>query len=200
ALAQAGHSPALHALAARYFRWMKDRLRWLARGTGLSRVDLEDAQQGSYEVLLQAVGAFRLCQVGWDRPCHFRTFLRLKLRNYLRNICKQRRRQERHFDRSAEVSSLLTAVPSRPSSPARQTGLPNRDDGDPAATAEYWDLISHLWAKVRRLGARSQYVVEQWSDGAALTLIAHELGQPYHRVKRQWQVTLAQLREWLQGL
>jgi len=181
--------PAAHVLIARHHGWAKRHIARLALAHGLSAPDIEDAQQQTVIVLLQAIAYYRNSpRVPHGSFARFsRWFLRCRSANLIRGLCRCQRR----YDRSAE--SMVTLAGGLAN--ARHASL--RDN--PARLAEWGETLEALRTVPNHLDERERKLWQLLATGSELGQIAVVLRISRRTVGRRRGRLLNKVRDLLSG-
>jgi RNA polymerase sigma factor (sigma-70 family) len=190
---ECGYGPAASELIVRYHKWMYHLVARKARGTRLSAADVQDAQQNAVFAIKEAIDHYNALELGKQKGCSFRTFLRQVLTRRFVDFVRQVKRDRKHFDRSPRGADVLEEDNSPCGRRPIRRDAPHAGTGDPADTAAWRELMARLHVAVGRLGEEARALWERLASGASLRVIAEEMGVSYDVAKRRRQTLLAQL-------
>jgi hypothetical protein len=118
----------------------------------------------------------------------------LKVSGRLADFAKQRRRAESRIDRSEGAERASETRPDGDGFHDRRGSAAAGETGDPAAAADYREMMACLAEALIRLDDTARWIVEEWIHGAPLLTLAGRLAIPYHRVQARWREILSFLR------
>jgi RNA polymerase sigma factor (sigma-70 family) len=168
---------------------------WWAGRRGLRAEELAELRQEAAVGFLLAVAAYDGERRSASGPASFRTFLNQVVRAHLVNWDRQRRRAERHYDRSADWTAEMDLSALQASGDSFDPVTPDRRAADPADLALWQESWARLTAALRGLDTTQRWVVEQVAEGRSLHDLADERGLSYDRAKRLRRLVVAVLRE-----
>lgn len=181
-----GQHPAATVLLLRHLDWMRQRIAIDGTKLGLSRLDIEDAQQCLlHDIVPCAIASFRPSEPESGRGQRFQTFLQQVLRGRLLNFARHIRRVERHFDRSVDV---YTVFESGLAKDRRHEWL-----GDPGRSAELREFRASLELNLQQLRASERLLWQLAVCHCPVAEIARELKVQYQTAKRRRQRLLVKL-------
>lgn len=174
---------ARQTLTLRYFPRLTRFVDRRARAVGLRWHDREDAQQNAILSVYETIERYDHDRCAHGPDGSFRRLLYRIVRHRFHDAYKHLCREERHYDRSVNVSEVCVA------------------NGDPACLAELHEEQVLLQGVLGQLEEPEHRFVDQLADGVSLRVIAHEAAVSYATAKRMRDRLRARLqRAWRQAL
>jgi RNA polymerase sigma factor (sigma-70 family) len=175
---------ALQELMTRYYTVFRHLVRCWTRTAGLWDADAHDEEQNVVFAVHRAATEYDPRRCARPPAGSFRRFLYPILHNRFRNECRRRRREERHYDRSAPVAGLSNGQVVG-TGRCRTAGGPVADPArDPALTAERGEWLAEVMRVLGRLPEADYRFLEFLAAGRSLRAIARKLGVSYAKAKR----------------
>ena len=184
-LQECGYQPAKDELLARYHPWTRRLVIHLARCTGLTIHDVEDASQDAVFGLLKAITYYNTDELGKPSGCLFRSFLWRVVVNRFKDFLKLHRRIQSRFGGSLQsVDRFASAAQNELHWTVKWNGIPNPQQQEPDLIVRFYDMCICLATYINGKTPATRSFLEELMCGTGLRAAGQKVGFSYDKAKR----------------